>query len=248
MSDITIKEHMQSVGNFAKNNHDSLVISQQQKKDWERIFVESELAQHQQNGSTEERNTYQDMAGDDRHSGKTGRDLPQIDNKLHQEQHPSILQKDLSDVEQSVIHDSQDVHDVICCKARDLSTNNSESHINVVTEGSGMPATLTNQQSQLKSTNSEIPTNNLVNDSNYFARAVKVGKIGLHFYQTEKGELKIWMRDGSLSKQQGLAIIKELRGVFSNMGISLMKFTLNGEMLLLEDHKIQSRTEGEVTI
>jgi len=248
MSVLTIKEQMQSMENHANNNHNSLVISQQQKKDWERIFVESELAQRQQNDCGKKDCSFQDMAGDDHQSGNAGRDLLRVDNKLYQEQYPSIVQKDLSDVVQSVNHDKQGVQDGVCCKGNHYNTDNSELYSGVVTEDSPMPASLTNQQPRWKLTNIERSSGSPVIDSNYFARAIKVGKTGLHFYQTEKGELKIWMRDGSLSKQQGLAIIKDLRGVFSKMGISLMNFTLNGEELYQDDHKIESRTEGEVTI
>ena len=244
MNDITVKQHLQAVTGHLTSDQRSLVVSQQQKKDWEKVFLQSELAQEQQHDYEQKKNISfpQDEGIENFESGIDGQESMKHDNIINPDDYRSAARKDYRGVSQFPSSANSNEIDVIR-----TTTNNPKGSVSATIDETRVVTPLLNQQTMKES--SELKSNtHIVHNISNFTRSKPIGKVGLHVYRTELGELKIWMRDGSLTKQQGIAMIRELKGIFSKMGIALAKFTLNGEMLFIGNQETDSLTDGEVTI
>ena len=243
MTDITTKEIFSTIGSRVTSDQNSLVTSQHQKKDWEKIFIESEIAQDKQQNQDDQTKDgiYQDANSDNTHSRSAAPEILQDDTQIIPIDH---MTTDITDgvarsgfVANFGVANVSDVN--LMTVKSDAVTANNEIRVAIP---------MSNQDLQLKAQNTLKSGANQVYSSNLFAQNTKVGKVGLHVYQTEFGEMKIWMRDNSVSKHHGLQILRELKGIFSKIGVSLASFALNGEMLYSDNQETDSLSQGEVTI
>ena len=245
MNDITVKQHLQSVAGHLTSDQRSLVVSQQQKKDWEKVFLQSELAQEQQHDYEEQKNIsfHQDEGIKKVASEIDGQELTKHDSIINSDDYLSATRKDFRGVLQ--------------CASSATNSNEIDAIRTNINDSKGVVSTTINEtrvatpllsQQTIKEPSEMKSNTHIIHNSSNLTHSKPIGKVGLHVYRTEQGELKIWMRDGSLTKQQGIAMIRELRGIFSKMGVALAKFTLNGETLFLDNQETDSLTKGEVTI
>jgi len=70
--------------------------------------------------------------------------------------------------------------------------------------------------------------------------------MGLLVYKTPEDELKVWLRDKSISEKQGMVIVKNLQKMLTGIGISLAAITLNGNIVKLDTLKTNFDINDEV--
>jgi len=233
------------MGSRVTSEQHSLVASQQQKKDWEKIFVESEIAQDMRRNRDEKTKDVSNQdAGADKMQYRIGWSGVLPDEKLIN------LKDNLATASNASlgVNSSGSSTNSVDGKASDKYMIHAKSHISTAHNETRVVIPVVNQGLQLKEPDMVKPGSNSPHTNNSFAKKDMVGKVGLHIYRTELGELKIWMRDSSISNRQGVLIIRELKGIFSKIGVSLATFTLNGEMLYSDYRETESLTEGEVTL
>jgi len=116
----------------------------------------------------------------------------------------------------------------------------------------GMPMSSSGNASNTPVVNNSMAKNgssaNLSSLQWHIVPQVKASKTGLYIYKSDSDQIKVWLRDRSLSKQKGLALISELRKILSHIGINLVEATLNGQLITKNTSNDSNQIVDEVVL
>ena len=245
MADITIKDHLLILNKGTSQDLRSLNNSMQQRRDWEKTLIEYENTHRELTIKTKDIQFTDKIDRMSDRSTEPDKNTRQLISELGDDDFDKLKDKP----QQSINLIGEDL--TLQTGVQKIDSMITDSIAKVVSDplpGIQISPSVTNRIDQKALFKGSTLLGSMSLDRNLSGHATKVGKIGFHVYESATGELKVWLRDKSISKNQGMKIIGELNRMFLKLGKSLALFSLNGELVKPETNRSNSLIQDEVGI